>query len=88
MKNAPPILHECVLDVFNFVDIYRRTIMADNVKETIQDAGKAVSDTAKKAAANVKAGANTVAEKAADATKAVGNAVKKAGKSMENKSGT
>lgn len=62
--------------------------MADNVKETIQDAGKAVSDTAKKAAANVKAGANTVAEKAADATKAVGNAVKKAGKSMENKSGT
>ena len=51
--------------------------MADNVKETIKDAGKAVSDAAKKAAENVKAGASTVAEKAADATKAVGDTVKK-----------
>ena len=40
--------------------------MADNVKDTIKDAGKAVSDTVKKAAENVKAGASKVAEKAAD----------------------
>ena len=78
---------ERVLDAFKVVNSYRKSIMADNVKDTIKDAGKAVSDTAKKAAENVKAGANTVAEKAADATKAVGNAVKKVGKSMENKSG-
>lgn len=49
--------------------------MADNVKDTIKNAGKAVGDTAKKAAEKVKAGASKVAEKAADATKAASIAV-------------
>lgn len=62
-------------------------IMADNVKDTIKDAGKSVGDAAKKTGEKVKDGASKVADKAADATKSAGKSVKKAGQSIKDKSG-
>ncbi len=62
--------------------------MAKDVKETIQDAGKATKDAAKKAGEKVKEGADYTAEKAADATKSAGQALKDAGDRLKKSSGT
>jgi hypothetical protein len=65
----------------------RRTVMADTIREKIENAGEAVKDTAKKAGEKVKEGAETVAEKTADAAKSVGQAAKDAGQKLKDKSG-
>ncbi|VTR91612.1 unnamed protein product [Gemmata massiliana] len=63
------------------------SIVADTIREKIENAGEAVKDAAKKAGEKIKDGAETVAEKTSDAAKSAGQAVKDAGQKLKDKSG-
>ncbi len=68
-------------------DHSRRDIMADTIREKIEDAGQAAKDATKKAGKKIKEGAETVAEKAGNAAHSAGQAVKDAGQKLKDKSG-
>jgi hypothetical protein len=69
------------------VDQTGEIIMADTIREKIENAGEAAKDAAKKAGEKVKEGAETVAEKTAKTAKSVGQAAKDAGQKLKDKSG-
>jgi hypothetical protein len=66
---------------------HRRIIMADTIREKIENAGDAAKDAAKKVGDRVQEGADKTAEKAADATQAAGQKMKDAGEKIKDKSG-
>jgi hypothetical protein len=68
-------------------DLQRRRVMADTIREKIENAGQAAKDGLKTAAEKIKDGAEVVAEKTANAAKAAGQAAKDAGQKLKDKSG-
>ena len=79
---------EAALATCRAIAYLRRNIMADTIREKIEDAGQAAKDAAKKAGEKIKEGAETVAEKAGNAAHSVGQAVKDAGQKLKDKSGS
>jgi hypothetical protein len=63
-------------------------IMADNIREKIEDVGQAAKDTANQAGDKLKKGANEVADRAANAANSAGQKLKDAGQKLKDKSGS